>query len=281
MKTFSAKFLVFMVFSALSACSACDKSSQASTQTAVASSPEAEVTAPLKSCFIQLQGSDKATYDPKYDFYIVDLFDATDAFIAQAHKDNKKVIAYFSAGSWEDWRTDIGSVAPEAIGKVYVGFPNEKWLDIRAASVKNLVQKRLDLAVSRGFDGVDPDNVNGYSNNTGFPLTAAHQLEFNQFIAQEAHARKLLIGLKNDLDQTADLVSSYDFAVNEQCYRFNECDKYSPFIKAKKSVFNIEYVDAAEKEAAACQVLIKRPMKAGISSIIATQDLDGSFILCP
>ena len=60
-------------------------------------------------------------------------------------------------------------------------------------------------ARAEGFDGVEADNVDGYANDSGFPLTAADQLRFNRFLARAAHARGLSIGLKNDLGQAAAL----------------------------------------------------------------------------
>ena len=42
---------------------------------------------------------------------------------------------------------------------------------------------------------------------TGFALTAADQLAYNRFLAATAHALGLAIGLKNDVGQTASLVS--------------------------------------------------------------------------
>lgn len=42
------------------------------------------------------------------------------------------------------------------------------------------MQARLDLAVQKGCDGVEPDNVDGYQNNSGFPLTAQDQLAYNR-----------------------------------------------------------------------------------------------------
>ena len=51
------------------------------------------------------------------------------------------------------------------------------------------MQARLDLAVSKGCVGVEPDNVDGYQNSSGFPLTAADQLAYNRFLAGEARAR--------------------------------------------------------------------------------------------
>jgi hypothetical protein len=88
---------------------------------------------------------------------------------------------------------------------------------------------------------VDPDNVDGYSNNTGFPLSYQDQIAFNTWLASEAHSRGLSIGLKNDLDQIKDLVDDFDWALNEQCFQYNECHLLLPFIQAGKAVFGIEY----------------------------------------
>ena len=73
----------------------------------------------------------------------------------------------------------------------------------------------MDLAVTKGCDAVDPDNVDGYTNAPGFPLTAATQLDYDTFLATSAHARGLAVGLKNNLDQVRSLVSSFDFAIND------------------------------------------------------------------
>ena len=42
-----------------------------------------------------------------------------------------------------------------------------------------------------------------------FSLTAADQLDYNRFLAEQAHQRGLAIGLKNDLDQVASLVDLF------------------------------------------------------------------------
>jgi hypothetical protein len=70
---------------------------------------------------------------------------------------------------------------------------------------------------------VEPDNVDGYANASGFLLTAAHQLAYNRFLPAAAHARDRSIGLKNDLAQVAALKPSFDFAINEQCCQYKEC----------------------------------------------------------
>ncbi|WP_411742101.1 endo alpha-1,4 polygalactosaminidase [Raineyella sp. W15-4] len=56
-----------------------------------------------------------------------------------------------------------------------------------------------------------------------------------------AHARGLSIGLKNSPDLVDDLVGNFDFAVVEQCYEFDECDAYVPFIDRGKAVLHVEY----------------------------------------
>ena len=94
---------------------------------------------------------------------------------------------------------------------------------------------------SKGFDGVEPDNVDGYANDTGFPLTGADQLAFDRMVAALAHRRGLAVALKNDLDQVPQLVGDFDFAVDEQCAEYQECDELTPFITAGKAVFEAEY----------------------------------------
>jgi len=83
--------------------------------------------------------------------------------------------------------------------------------------------------------------VDAYTNKSGFPLTYQNQLDFNRWLASEAHARYLSIGLKNDIDQIPDLVGNFDWALNEQCYEFDECDTLQPFVAAHKAVFGAEY----------------------------------------
>src|SRR5437868_509990 len=97
------------------------------------------------------------------------------------------------------------------------------------------------LAQQKGCDAIEANNVDGYTNNPGFPLTANDQLTFNQWFAGAAHALGMSIALKNDLDQVAALEPAFDFAVNEQCFQYSECDLEKPFIAAGKAVLEVEY----------------------------------------
>ncbi len=188
---------------------------------------------------IQLQGTiDQTVNATIFDF---DLFDNDASVIASLHAKGKKVICYFSAGSYENWRSDASKFTSAVKGKSN-GWAGENWIDIRNLTVLGpIMTARLDLAKQKGCDGVDPDNMDAYTNNTGFTLTAADQLTYNKFIADAAHTRGLGVGLKNDLEQVSDLVSVYDWQINEQCFYYNECNYLTPFINAGKPVFQIEY----------------------------------------
>ena len=72
------------------------------------------------------------------------------------------------------------------------------------------MEARMDSCQANGFDGIEPDNIDGFLNDTGFPLTYGDQLEYNIWLAEAAHARGLSIGLKNDMDQTPDLLTHFD-----------------------------------------------------------------------
>lgn len=194
----------------------------------------------------QLSGTIKQSYD--VDMYDVDMFDTDASIVESLHDQGAKVICYISAGSWEEWRPDAGLFPASVIGKPLDGWRGERWLDIRRLDIIGpLMQARLDECKEKGFDGVEPDNIDGYTNDTGFPLTYQDQLEYNIFLAHEAHARGLSIGLKNDLEQIPDLLPFFDWALNEQCFQFDECDKLLPFIDDGKAVFHVEYKRGLKK----------------------------------
>jgi len=208
--------------------------------------------------------------------YDIDLFEAPDATIASLRAAGRKVICYFSAGSYEDWRPDAGQFPAAAIGNELVGWPGESWLDTRDATVRAIMRQRLDLAVTKGCDAVEPDNVDGFLNDSGWPLTTSTQLDYNRFLAIQAHARGLSVGLKNDLEQVPDLVGDFDWALDEECLQYDECTLLSPFISAGKAVFHVEY-GGASLAATVCPAT--EPL--GFSTLIKNLALDAWRVACP
>jgi hypothetical protein len=214
---------------------------------------------------------------PGLDAYEIDLFETTPQRIAEIKATGASVICYFSAGSYENWRPDRRRFPQRAIGNPLEGWPGERWLDIRHPKVRRIMHDRLDLAVRKGCDAVDPDNVEGYQHDSGFPLNPRHQLSFNRFLANEAHRRGLAIGLKNDLPQIPQLVNWFDFAVNEECFRYDECGRLRPFIVRGKPVLSIEYPLSRLVANRVCP----RATPLGFSTLIKKLSLDSARYACP
>ncbi|MFF1510042.1 endo alpha-1,4 polygalactosaminidase [Streptomyces sp. NPDC058326] len=212
----------------------------------------------------QLSGRLDPTVDvPVYD---IDGFDHPASTVADLHRRGRKVICYLSTGAWEDFRPDADRFPASVLGKGN-GWEGERWLDIRRTDVlEPLMAERLDMCRDKGFDAVEPDNMDGYENRTGFPLTAADQLRYNRLIARLSHERGLAVGLKNDLDQIPQLLPDFDFAVNEQCAQYTECDRLAPFVAAGKAVFHVEY---ELKTSQFCP----QARKLGLSSMLKRYDL--------
>jgi hypothetical protein len=184
--------------------------------------------------------------------YDIDGFDALPADVAAMHAAGIKVVCYISAGTWENWRPDASQFPPAILGQKN-GWPGEKWLDIREAQktpsvLLRLMNARLDMCQQKGFDGVELDNIDGYTNKTGFPLSAADQIFYNTTLANAAHERGLMVLQKNDNEQIPTLLPYFDAALNEQCNQYKECTTaqnggfgYDQYIAAGKAVFQAEY----------------------------------------
>lgn len=213
----------------------------------------------------QLSGPIDLTVDAA--MYDLDMFETDAATVRALHAKNRHVICYIDVGSWEDYRPDAASF-PESVKGASNGWPGERWLDIRQLDVlRPLMTKRMQQCANKGFDGVEPDLMDAFSNNTGFPLTAADQLRYNRMIADIAHSLGLAVGLKGDPEQASALVGAFDYTINEQCVEFDECDLLRPFIAAGKPVFHVEYSLSTDEF---CPVT--RPLK--FSSMRKHLDLD-------
>lgn len=215
----------------------------------------------------QLTGTIDQSIDVQ--MYDIDLFDATPALISSLHAKGRAVVCYFST-QYEDWRSDAKSFTSAVLGNNLDDWAGEKYVDIRSSVVRNIMAARLDLAASKGCDGVEPDNVDGYQASTGFPLTSVDQLSYNKFIAEQAHARGLSVGLKNDLDQATALEPYFDWALNEQCNEYNECSMLNVFINKGKAVFNTEYSGSASS-------VCPKMVSSKFSSLIKSLSLDASI----
>lgn len=211
------------------------------------------------------------------DVYDIDLH-VSQSVIEELHAKGRKVICYISVGSWEKWRPDKDQFPPEVLGKDYDGWPGEKWLDVRQIDkLAPIMLARLDLCKAKGFDAVEPDNMEIYTNDTGFPLTYDDQLKYALWLAEEAHKRGLAIGQKNAPDQVRDLVNVYDFAITEDAFYYDWAEDMLPYIQANKPVFAAEYTDLPGDFSAFCE----QSKELKFNTILKKRGLDAWLQTCP
>jgi hypothetical protein len=176
--------------------------------------------------------------------YDIDMETTDAATIAQLKAKGIYVVCYLETGAWENYRSDAASYPAIVLGKNMNGFPDERWVDIRRIDIlRPIIAARLDRAKAKGCEGIEPDLDDSYTENTGFPLTKQDQINFNTAMVAEAHARGMSMGLKNGPGIAVEMASVADWALNEQCNNYSECDGYVSFIQAGKAVFNVEYTN--------------------------------------
>jgi hypothetical protein len=241
---------------------------------ATATATKSAIWHPAPGLTWQWQLTEPVDTDVNAQVYDIDGVDNGAQVVAALHAAGRKVICYVNAGAYENFRSDADLFAPSLLGSSD-GWPGERWLDIRQLKqLRPIMAARFESCARKGFDAIEADNVDGYENDTGFPLTAADQLAYNEMLAGLAHADGLAIGLKNDLDQVAQLLPSFDFAIDEQCAEYDECAELEPFIAAGKAVFEAEYNLPLSAFCAQSDAL-------GFSAILKDTALDATRQACP
>ncbi|KAL4882773.1 glycoside hydrolase superfamily [Aspergillus karnatakaensis] len=222
-----------------------------------------------------------ALNDTSYDVdvYDIDLFDNPKSMIDELHEQGRKVICYFSAGTYEDWRDDASDFPESDIGDDLDEWDGESWVNIRSEAIRDIMVARLDVAVAKGCDGVDPDNVDGYDNENGLDLTEDDTVDYMNWMSGEARKRGLSIGLKNAGAVISRVIGGMQWSVNEQCAQYDECDVYAAFVKGDKPVFHIEYPkgDEVNNEVEVGERLVREACdfgENGFSTLIKNMDLD-------
>ncbi|KAI0401880.1 glycoside hydrolase superfamily [Xylaria palmicola] len=216
-------------------------------------------------------------------FYPVDLENTESDTIAALKAAGHTIVCYFSAGSVESYREDAGDFPASAVGNVLDGWPDERWVDHRDAAVRAVMAARIESAAAKGCAGVDPDNIDGYDNDSGFDLTEDDTVDYVRYLADAAHAAGLAYGLKNAGAIVDAVVDVAQWAINEECAAYSECADWAPFVAAGKPVFHVEYTEddgatsvSPAKRAEACAAA----GQAGFSTIIKHYQLDDWAIYC-
>ncbi|HKM53617.1 MAG TPA: endo alpha-1,4 polygalactosaminidase, partial [Isosphaeraceae bacterium] len=176
--------------------------------------------------------------------YDIDGFDNSAATVAALHARGFHVICYIEVGAAENYRPDYSQFPASTLGNALQGYPNERYLDIRSSAVVGVIENRIAMCAQKGFDAIEPDIDDSYTENTGFGLTMADDVAFNRTLANYAHGLGLSYGLKNgdDPSYAAQMLPIVDFALDEQCFEYSTCGAFFPsFRNAGKAVFEVEY----------------------------------------
>ena len=206
--------------------------------------------------------------------YDIDGFENDAAEVSALHAQGKRVICYVDVGTAENFRPDYSSFPKSVLGRSN-GWPGERWLDIPKLSViEPIMEKRFQMCREKGYDAVEPDNIEAFSNKSGFPITAQQQLTYNEWVAEAVHSLGMAVLQKNDGEQVVELQPYFDGALNEECNKYRECGLYEPYLAAGKPVLNAEYGKKNSKFCPADQA-------AGIMGARFAKNLNGKkFIPC-
>jgi hypothetical protein len=140
----------------------------------------------------------------------------------------------FQAQQSEDdfWNTQHSElVLKDASGKAVVDKDwNEMLLDVSTADKRTALAaieaEWIAGCAQSGFDAVEIDNLDSYSRSGG-RLTEDDAVAFVRLLADAAHMNGLAIAQKNSTElvpRKTDMGT--DFAVAEECDRYDECDDY-------------------------------------------------------
>lgn len=216
------------------------------------------------------------TFDTSMAVQVFDIDWEQEASAVQSlHAAGKKVICYVSVGSWEDWRPDAAQFPSAVIGKDYPGWPGEKFVDIRAQALRDIMAKRLDVCRQKGCDAVEPDNMDVFEASSGFPLTRADGVNYSLWLAMQSHQRGMAIVQKNASSIVADIRASYDGALTEDCHADGWCADMQPYLDNNQPVFACEY--KSDVFSAACTWGKAKKF----SFILKKEDLGAWIQFCP
>jgi len=202
---------------------------------------------------------------PRVGLYDIDGILNSASVVAALHRQGSKVICYIEVGSAGDYYSaadEGGAVtyydqlkAAGDLGRAVPGYP-EHYLNIKAASTVPIIESMIrQQCAAKGFDAVEPDIDDSYTDSTGFPITEAQNEAYDRTLAAYAHHLGLAWGQKNgdnDPAFSAALEPTTDFLLTEECRYYQACGIVTPpYVRAGKLVLDAEYTDDWGSDAAA------------------------------
>jgi len=127
------------------------------------------------------------------------------------------------------------------------GYP-EYYVNINSASTVSIIESMIkQQCAAKGFDAVEPDIDDSYTDKTGFKISEAQNIAYDQKLGAYAHSLGLAWGQKNGDNDAAfsrALEPTTDFLLTEECNFYKTCGIVTPpYVKAHKLVLNAEYTN--------------------------------------
>jgi hypothetical protein len=119
-----------------------------------------------------------------------------------------------------------GAFPAATLGRVYFGFPQERWVDFRQLdALKPMLRERISMCARKGFDAVELDDIDGFDppSTTGFDLTPGDVENYLAYAFNEVHQYGMTALWKNSPYLTSWGRHYTDGAVVEECYLSHAC----------------------------------------------------------
>jgi len=187
--------------------------------------------------------------------YDIDGIDNPASTVRALHRLHDKVICYIEVGAAGNYYSASAEglrvtyyqqlAAAKDLGAGVPGYP-ERYLNINKPSTLRIIKSMIAKQCSaKGFDAVEPDIDDSYTDSTGFGLTEAENIRYDRALGAYAHRLGLAWGQKNgdqDASFSAALEPTTDFLLDEECNFYDACAIVAPpYLKARKLVLNAEY----------------------------------------
>jgi len=232
---------------------------------------------------------------PNPTVFDIDGIDNPASTVTALHNLGDKAICYIEVGSAGNYysASDEGIAttyyaqlkAAGDMGRKMAGYP-EYYVNINAASTVSIIESMISKqCAAKGFDAVEPDIDDSYTDKTNFSISEAQNEAYDNTLGAYAHSLGLAWGQKNG-DQDPSFAKMQepvaDFLLTEECNYYHTCATVTaPYVAAHKLVLNAEYTDDwGSSRVQDLQKFCPADISDGIDGALFTSALSGQHHPC-